>query len=82
MLVIVWPLVRHSQSLPARNDRHPVDGIRARHQQPTQRVTTLVVRDVFALFRAERQRATPGSRSPTWRVSTKPRRSSSKLSTF
>src|SRR2546422_11212311 len=50
VLVIVGSPISHAEGLAARNDGHPVDRIRARDQEPAQRVAALVVRHPLALF--------------------------------
>src|SRR5918992_4438328 len=55
--VLLGALVGDAQGLPPRHDRHPVDGVRPRHDEAQDGVTALVVGDSLPLLWAHQQRA-------------------------
>src|ERR671916_3441121 len=55
--VLLGALVGDAQGLPPRHDRHPVDGVRPRHDEAQDGVAALVVSDALPLVWAHHQRA-------------------------
>ena len=52
----VGPLVRHAERLPARDDRHAIDRVGARHHQTEDCVAALVIRDALLVGAAQEER--------------------------
>src|SRR5258708_37846420 len=55
--IAVWALIRHTERLPVRHDRYTMHRGRARHDEPKDGVSALVIRDALPVLTAQESRA-------------------------